>query len=84
MGTSRNLKKNIPSMKKEIFLIFSKKVICIKILTKKTKKLHYGDVTDSISISQIIKNVQPDEIYNLAAVACYVSFEVKLQANADL
>ena len=47
--------------------------------------LHYGDVTDSISISQIIKNVQPDEIYNLAAQShVAVSFEVpEYTANAD-
>ena len=29
--------------------------------------LHYGDVTDSLSVSTIIKNIKPDEIYNLAA-----------------
>ena len=27
--------------------------------------LHYGDVTDSISVSEIIKKVKPNEIYNL-------------------
>jgi len=47
--------------------------------------LHYGDVTDSISISQIIKNVMPDEIYNLAAQShVAVSFEVpEYTADAD-
>ncbi len=29
--------------------------------------LHYGDLTDSASIFQIIKKIKPDEIYNLAA-----------------
>ena len=29
--------------------------------------LHYGDMTDSSSLIRIIQNVQPDEIYNLAA-----------------
>ena len=29
--------------------------------------LHYGDVTDAISVSSMIKNIKPDEIYNLAA-----------------
>ena len=29
--------------------------------------LHYGDITDSMNISKIIKEVSPDEIYNLAA-----------------
>ena len=30
-------------------------------------KLHYGDLTDSINLMRIIEEVQPDEIYNLAA-----------------
>ena len=29
--------------------------------------LHYGDITDSISVSSLIKTILPDEIYNLAA-----------------
>tara|TARA_B100000579_G_scaffold67949_1_gene50944 strand:+ start:4286 stop:5332 length:1047 start_codon:yes stop_codon:yes gene_type:complete len=47
--------------------------------------LHYGDVTDSISVSSIIKKVNPDEIYNLAAQShVAVSFEVpEYTANAD-
>ena len=47
--------------------------------------LHYGDVTDSSSVSQIIKNVRPNEIYNLAAQShVAVSFEVpEYTANAD-
>ena len=28
--------------------------------------LHYGDLTDATSILEIIKNIDPDEIYNLA------------------
>ena len=28
--------------------------------------LHYGDITDSLSVTRIIKQVKPDEIYNLA------------------
>ena len=27
--------------------------------------LHYGDVTDSLSVSRIVKNIQPHEIYNI-------------------
>jgi GDPmannose 4,6-dehydratase len=48
-------------------------------------KLHYGDVTDSLSVSSIIKNIKPDEIYNLAAQShVAVSFEVpEYTANAD-
>ena len=40
-------------------------------------KLHYGDMTDSGSIIQIIQKVKPDEIYNLAAQShVKVSFEL--------
>ena len=47
--------------------------------------LHYGDITDSTSVSKIIKIVNPDEIYNLAAQShVAVSFEVpEYTANAD-
>ncbi len=47
--------------------------------------LHYGDVTDAISISSLIKNIKPDEVYNLAAQShVAVSFEVpEYTANAD-
>jgi GDPmannose 4,6-dehydratase len=47
--------------------------------------LFYGDVTDTLSVSSIIKKVQPDEIYNLAAQShVAVSFEVpEYTANAD-
>ena len=48
-------------------------------------RLHYGDITDSSSVSNIIKKTQPDEIYNLAAQShVAVSFEVpEYTANAD-
>ena len=48
-------------------------------------RLHYGDVTDSTSVSSIIKKTKPDEIYNLAAQShVAVSFEVpEYTANAD-
>ena len=47
--------------------------------------LHYGDVTDSLSVSTLIKNIEPNEIYNLAAQShVAVSFEVpEYTANAD-
>ena len=47
--------------------------------------LHYGDITDSISVTSLIKNIKPDEIYNLAAQShVAVSFEVpEYTANAD-
>ena len=47
--------------------------------------LHYGDITDAISISTLIKKIKPNEIYNLAAQShVSVSFEVpEYTANAD-
>ena len=47
--------------------------------------LHYGDVTDAISVSSLIKEISPNEIYNLAAQShVAVSFEVpEYTANAD-
>jgi len=47
--------------------------------------LHYGDLTDSTNLIRIIKEVQPDEIYNLAAQShVAVSFETpEYTANAD-
>ncbi len=47
--------------------------------------LHYGDLTDSTNLIRIIQEVQPDEIYNLAAMShVHVSFEVpEYTANAD-
>lgn len=42
----------------------------------KNLKLHYGDITDSLSLTNIIQKTQPDEIYNLAAQShVKVSFE---------
>ena len=48
-------------------------------------RLFYGDLTDSLSVSNIIKKTKPDEIYNLAAQShVAVSFEVpEYTANAD-
>jgi GDPmannose 4,6-dehydratase len=48
-------------------------------------KLHYGDLTDSTNLIRIIQEVQPDEIYNLAAMShVHVSFETpEYTANAD-
>ena len=38
--------------------------------------LHYGDLTDSLNITGILKKVNPDEIYNLGAMShVHVSFE---------
>ena len=47
--------------------------------------LHYGDMTDSTNLIRLIKEIQPDEIYNLAAMShVHVSFEVpEYTANAD-
>lgn len=48
-------------------------------------KLHYGDMTDSMNITRIIQEIQPDEIYNLAAMShVKVSFDTpEYTANAD-
>ncbi|QZE13434.1 GDP-mannose 4,6-dehydratase [Halosquirtibacter laminarini] len=47
--------------------------------------LHYGDLTDSMNITKLIKEIQPDEIYNLAAMShVKVSFDMpEYVANAD-
>lgn len=47
--------------------------------------LHYGDLTDSMNLTKIIQEVQPDEIYNLAAMShVKVSFDTpEYVANAD-
>jgi len=52
---------------------------------KKFFFLHFGDVTDAISVSSLIKKIKPSEIYNLAAQShVAVSFEVpEYTANAD-
>jgi GDPmannose 4,6-dehydratase len=48
-------------------------------------KLHYGDLTDSTNLTRIVQQVQPDEIYNLAAMShVAVSFDTpEYTANAD-
>ena len=47
--------------------------------------LHYGDMTDSMSLLRVIQQIQPDEIYNLAAQShVAVSFEEpEYTANSD-
>lgn len=47
--------------------------------------LHYGDMTDSTNLISLIQEIQPDEIYNLAAMShVQVSFEIpEYTANAD-
>jgi len=53
--------------------------------TNKKLILHYGDLTDSLNITRIIKDVEPDEIYNLGAMShVHVSFETpEYTANVD-
>jgi GDPmannose 4,6-dehydratase len=48
-------------------------------------KLHYGDLTDATNLIRVIQEVQPDEIYNLAAQShVAVSFETpEYTANSD-
>ena len=47
--------------------------------------LHYGDMTDSMNLTRIVQEIQPDEIYNLAAMShVRVSFDIpEYTANAD-
>jgi GDPmannose 4,6-dehydratase len=47
--------------------------------------LHYGDLTDATNLIRIIQEIQPDEIYNLAAQShVHVSFETpEYTANSD-
>lgn len=53
--------------------------------TKSKFKLHYGDLTDSSNLIRLIQEIQPDEIYNLAAQShVKVSFDSpEYTANAD-
>jgi len=53
--------------------------------SKANFKLHFGDMTDTLSIANIIKKIKPDEIYNLAAQShVAVSFEIpEYTSNAD-
>ena len=54
-------------------------------LKKRTFILHYGDITDSLSVTRLINEIKPNEIYNLAAQShVQVSFESpEYTANAD-
>lgn len=47
--------------------------------------LHFGDMTDSMNLTRLIADIQPDEIYNLAAMShVHVSFDTpEYTANAD-
>lgn len=47
--------------------------------------LHYGDLTDSMNITRLMQEIQPDEVYNLAAMShVQVSFDTpEYTANAD-
>ena len=54
-------------------------------IKKRSFILHYGDITDSLNVTRLIKEIKPDEIYNLAAQShVAVSFESpEYTANAD-
>jgi len=54
-------------------------------LKKRNLILHYGDITDSLLVTRLVKQIKPDEIYNLAAQShVQVSFESpEYTANAD-
>lgn len=52
---------------------------------RKTLFLHYGDMTDAISVTNLLAKIRPDEIYNLAAQShVRISFEIpEITANTD-
>lgn len=52
---------------------------------KSNFKVHYGDITDSMNVNRLVQQIEPDEIYNLAAQShVRVSFEIpEYTANAD-
>ena len=54
-------------------------------IKKRNFILHYGDITDALSVNSLISKIKPDEIYNLAAQShVAVSFEVpEYTASAD-
>ena len=54
-------------------------------IKKRTFILHYGDITDSLSVTRLINQIKPNEVYNLAAQShVQVSFESpEYTANAD-
>ena len=54
-------------------------------IKKRSFILHYGDITDSLNVARLIKEIKPDEIYNLAAQShVAVSFDSpEYTANAD-
>ena len=54
-------------------------------LKKRSFILHYGDITDSLSVTRLINQIKPDEVYNLAAQShVQVSFDSpEYTANAD-
>ena len=54
-------------------------------VSNRTFILHYGDITDSLSVARLVKQIKPHEIYNLAAQShVQVSFESpEYTANAD-
>ena len=55
------------------------------LIKKKNFFLHYGDITDSISVSNLLIKIKPNEVYNLAAQShVAVSFEIpEYTSNAD-
>lgn len=55
------------------------------IYSNKNFKMHYGDVTDSLNVTNLVQNLRPDEIYNLAAQShVKVSFNIpEYTGNVD-
>jgi GDPmannose 4,6-dehydratase len=84
------LKKNyvVHGIKRRTSLINTSRIDHIyepKFKQKKNFYLHYGDMTDGLSLLRIFNEVQPEEVYNLAAQShVAVSFEEpEYTANSD-
>ena len=52
-------------------------------IKKRTFILHYGDITDSLSVTRLINQIKPNEIYNLAETSKLDHFEVHMEYMND-
>ena len=78
-------KYNIHAVKRKSSSLNTNRIDHIYENNKKNFRLHYGDLTDPISVNRLINKIRPDEIYNLAAQShVAVSFKIPhYTANVD-